>query len=316
MRTLSFQPREMVVNKFFVPGTEHSWSQPDDELGWINKPGISVSIEEGNAKMKFLSHSRRAASDAELSTEDRVPVMIVGGSNAQSYGVRDEDTFPYLLNKRFPTLSFENFGTGGYGTVQAFLLGRRVYTKFYQLEAPRMLIFTFADSHMARNVSDQSWIYSITDSIGLFVSPPHYRMEKGELRFQPFRTIGLWPLEDKSALITTLHQIWLQSVEYNTAAQAKTVTRHIFDEVALFAQQKEMLFLVLVLEDRAQVAAALFEKANYPILDCSGFERTAPKKYLLGGGSHPNELLHAHFASCIGAWIGANALVERLVSSQ
>jgi hypothetical protein len=304
LRSAGFVPRVLTPNRFFVDGTNTTWSVPDEELGWINREGVSVSIEEGAAPMTFWSSARRASRADPAPPADRVSLMVVGGSNAQSYGVRDEDSFPFLLAERHPNLWVENFGNGGFGTAQALLLTERVLRDFYQDRPPQLIILTFADSHIARNVSDQSWVYSISDSQGRYVSPPHFRLNGDSLFFQPFKTIGLWPLETGSALVSTLHHIWLQSISYATADQGVAVTRLLLDRFAGVARANGSDILVAVLEDYGQVAGAVFSDAEYPVIDCSGFERTAPKDYLLGGGSHPNERGHAHFAECIGRWLG------------
>ena len=96
MRLAGFHPRTVNINRFFIPGTETTWSVPDPELGWINKAGISRSIEEGEAPMTFWDYSRRA-SRQDPAPQGGLPVMVIGGSNAQSYGVRVEETFVSLL---------------------------------------------------------------------------------------------------------------------------------------------------------------------------------------------------------------------------
>jgi hypothetical protein len=301
MRIAGFHPRAVNINRFFIPGTETTWSVPDPELGWINKPGVSRSIEEGEAPMTFWDFSRRA-SRPDPAPRDGIPVMIIGGSNAQSYGVRDEDSFVSLLAQREPDFWLENFGTGGYGTVQAMMLAERAYHGFYGPRKPRLILLAFDDSHMARNVADQSWIFSISDPEGRYVAPPHYRIKDGALVFHPFRTIGFWPLENVSAGITVLHNVWLQSFAYNTANQALPVTRAVIDRLAAFAKSNNALFAVTVLEDRSGVTRTLLSDQPFPVLDCSGPGRSDPKQFLLGGNSHPNAKLHAYFAQCIGDW--------------
>lgn len=305
IRFAGFEPRELVVNRFFVENSGTTWSVPDSELGWINKQGVSTSIEEGNAQMTFWSDGRRAtrpqeARSAAVGTE----VMISGGSNAQSYGVEDADSFAYQLGQRFPGVSVENFGNGGYSTVQALLLSQRVMKQFYD-DPPDLIILTFADSHVARNVSDQSWLYSISDSEGRYVSPPHYRLDGETLSFRPFQTIAPWPLETSSALLTVLHHTWLQTIAFDTADQGLEVTRRVMDMFADFASEHSSNFVVVVLEDYTEVSADVFADVNFPVLNCSGLEREAPQEYLLGGGSHPNAKLHRHFTRCLAEWMEA-----------
>lgn len=314
-RLAGFEPKVLEANRFFVDGTETTWSVPDPELGWINRPGTSVSIEAGSAPMTYWSFGRRASRANEERRPAGPSVMIVGGSNAQSYGVTDEHSFPFRLGARFPNLWIENFGNGGYGTVQTMLLTERLLEDFYKGNPPALIIATFADSHIARNVSDQSWIYNISDSSGRFVSPPHYRKRGDHLTFYPYETIGLWPLERQSALITTVHHMWLQSVAYATADQGPDVTRHIFGRLDAAAQRYGSQFLVAVLEDYGQVAEGLFQNTPYDVIDCSGFERTAPQEYLLGGGGHPNARYHQHYADCIGDWLAVHFGAAKTPSS-
>lgn len=310
LRFSGFEPRVLEANRFFVEGDGTTWSEPDGELGWVNKPGVSVSIEHGNAPMTFWDHGRRATrpnSDAESKNR---PIMIVGGSNAQSYGVVDEESFPFLLAQMSPELWIENFGNGGYSTAQALLMAERAVSDFYKNERPELIVLTFADSHVARNVSDQSWVYSISDSEGRFVSPPHYRLRNGELVYRPFETIEPWVLETSSAMVTLIHHIWMQNVQFNSGDEGVAVTQKILSRFATFADQIGANFLVVILEDRNQVSAKVFEGLEFPVLDCSGFARESPDDYLLGGNGHPNAMLHLHYSTCVARWMASNLDVQ------
>jgi hypothetical protein len=304
VRLAGFKPRTPVVNRFFVEGADTTWSVPDPQLGWVNKPGVANALEEGHAPMTFWSFSRRAVRESETPPEDAVPVMIIGGSNAQAYGVRDQDSFVYRLQQRFPKLWFEDFGTGGYSTVQSLMLAERALEKFYVTRKPKIILLAFDDSHMARNVADQSWIFSISDTKGQYAVPPHYRLRDGKLVFHPYETIGFWPLERRSAAISLLHDVWLKRVAYNSMSESVDVTRRVIDMLAAFAARHDAYFGVVVLEDRSATTPALFAGQSYPHHDCSGPEREDPKAYILGGGNgHPNAQLHAHYAECLGAWL-------------
>ncbi len=308
VRAAGFAPREIRINPFFEPNSETTWSVPDEELGWLNMEGVSTSIEDGNARMTFWSAGRRATRAIEVPPENALPVMIVGGSNAQSYGVVDEASFAYRLGERFPDLWIENFGNGGYNTVQSFLLAKRAIRNFYTTQKPKLVLLAFDDSHAVRNVADQSWIYSISDDEGRYVAPPHYRMENEEIVFHPFTTIGFWPLERSSALVTMLHNTWLQSVAYNSAAEAESVTRHVIAQMAEFVSSQDMQFAAVVLEDKSQIADDLFAGFKFPYKNCSGLERSNPEEYLLGGSSHPNARLHEYYAICIDEWLRSDVL--------
>ncbi|MDX2223488.1 MAG: hypothetical protein SFV21_12110, partial [Rhodospirillaceae bacterium] len=265
----------------------------------------SRSLEEGGAAMTFWSHGRRATRAQDEPAPTGPSVMIIGGSNAQSYGVPDADTFAFLLGRRFPDARFENFGTGGYSTVQASLLAARALGSFYGARKPNLILLGFDDSHVARNVADQSWVFSISDPEGRYVAPPHFRINDGAAVFHPFRTIGFWPLEKQSAAVTVLHNVWLQSFAYNTAQQGPAVTRDTIDGLRKIAANEGIDFAVAVLEDRSQVTPGLLDGLNVPVIDCSAPGRERPAEFLLDGGSHPNARLHAFFADCLTPFLDA-----------
>ena len=302
VRLAGFKPRAVAVNPFFVPG-DTSWSVPDADLGWINKAGVSRAIGDGDVRMTFWDQGRRATRDDPAPPAGGIPVMIVGGSNAQSYGVADQDTFAYRLGQRDQRLSVENFGNGGYGTVQALMLAERALKDFYRDVKPKVILLAFDEAHILRNVSDQSWVFSISDFEGRYAPPPHYRLENGALVFHPYRSIGFWPLETHSAALTLLHNVWLQSFAYNTKNQAVAVTHEVIARLAALAKTNGAIFAVAILEDRGGAAQALFQDAAFPHVDCSGPGRADPKGMYIAANGHPNAQLHAYFTQCIGDWL-------------
>jgi hypothetical protein len=317
-RQAGLTPRQPIVRDFFRAGVETTWAAPDAELGWINKPGVSRSLEGDGQLMTFWSDGRRASraeekpashANEELSSR-RLPVMVFGGSNAQSYGVADADSFVYRLGTRYPGVWFENFGGGGYSTVQALLTAERALTKFYGADKPKLAILGFDDSHILRNVADQSWIFTITDSAGRYVAPPHYRLVADALVFLPFAVIDNWPLETRSAAVSLLHNIWLRSFEYDSADEGNTVTlrvlRHLADTFAASGTE----FVVAILEDRSRDAARLLAGSPFPVVDCSGPERDDPANFLIEGKGHPAPRFHAHYEACIARAI--DPIIARL----
>lgn len=309
VRAAGFEPRQPRISPHFAPDRSTTWSQPDPELGWINKAGIADPIG-GGERMTYWDFGRRAIRpSSEPPPGDRIPVMIVGGSDAQSYGVRDEDGFIYKLSERYPHLWFENWGTGGYSTVQSLMMAERVYEKFYTDRKPKLLLLTFSSAHMERNVSNQTWMQNISDSEGRYVSPPHYLLRGKDMEFQPFHVIDFWPLEKQSAALTLLHNAWIKS-RYSNMDQAFEVTQRLIARFADFAAKHDMRFAVMVLEDYTEEAPRVFIGQPFPHKDCSGFERTDPQNYLLAENNHPNPKLHAHFVACLSGWLDSDVLPQ------
>jgi len=126
-----------------------AWAAPDPELGWINKEGVA---DAGDVPMTFWSMGRRASrEDAALSEEGHTPVMVLGGSVTQGYGVPDEESFVYQLSGQYPEFTFENFGTGGYSVSQAAWLGARAYDRLYRASKPQLILLAYQSSGDAAN---------------------------------------------------------------------------------------------------------------------------------------------------------------------
>ena len=306
LRLAGYPPRQLKPNRFFVDNSETTWSIPDQDVGWVNKSGVSLSIEDGNAPMTFWSYGRRASRKFDKFENYYLDIMLSGGSNAQSYGVEDEKTFAFLLGNTFPGVRFENFGTGGYGTVQSYLLAKRTLKSFYINKKPDLIILTISDSHFNRNVSDYSWMRNISDKNGYYVSPPHYRLKNDEVEFYPFKVLRPWVLETYSSILTLSHFLFNKYISYNTSMYSKEMTLFALQKFQEVALQNQSDFLVLILEDYTGKADFLLKTSGINYLNCSGFEKTNPKLYLLGGGSHPNHRFHKHYAKCLEVWIRDN----------
>ena len=307
---MGFVARVPQVNAYFIPDVDTTWSVPEPDLGWINRPGVSLAIGADSAPMTFWDYSRRASRPSpEIPQGHQTPVMIVGGSVAQSYGVRDGESFPYLLAERYPELWIENFGTGGYGTVQATMLAQQAYDNFYPPgRKPKLVILAFAGSHIIRNVSHQSWVFSITDPQGRYVSPPHFRMENTDLVFRPFRVINFWPMELQSAVLTAAHDVWIRHFAYDTASQGIEVSRQVIRNFQEFASKRDMTLAMVVVADDSRTTGKVLKDSGMPYIDCSGPDRLDPRGYLLAGNDHPNQKLHLHYVDCISAWLDRDVL--------
>src|SRR5689334_11461349 len=66
------------------------WSRRDPALGWINKAGVSRSLEAGHANMSFDEIGRRVSVPAPDVNATR-RVWLLGCSIVQGYGVEDAD---------------------------------------------------------------------------------------------------------------------------------------------------------------------------------------------------------------------------------
>jgi len=109
---------------------EHSHTEYDPELGWVNKPGVSAPDLYAPGRHLHTNAQRfraLAATPTEI-PEGRVRIVCSGDSFTLGYGVSDADCWPSQLGALDPRLATVNMGQGGYGIDQAYLWYERERT--------------------------------------------------------------------------------------------------------------------------------------------------------------------------------------------
>ena len=280
-------------------------------LGWVNRPGVHLSWDTGNAPMTFWADGRRATRAAPAAPpEARAQVALIGGSFTQGYGVADEYAFGWLLDARFPGLSVGNYGTGGYGTYQSLLLLEQL---FRQADfRPRLVIYGFAAFHGERNVGAYRHVVTLRTQVGERLAPPHVLIAQGGLTHRaPFYIRG-WPLEDRSALVSLVHLSQLRWTLRGREQQIEPVTQHLLVRMDRLARDRGSRLLVAILEgqpgDREGQApyTRFLQAQGIAYVDCTHSGYGDDPRLRLGGSGHPSPVLHAAWADCIAAWISAN----------
>ena len=280
-------------------------------LGWVNRPGVHLSWDTGNAPMTFWADGRRATrATADAPPEAVGQVALVGGSFTQGYGVADEHAFGWLLDTRFPGLSVDNYGTGGYGTYQSLLLLEQLFR-----EAdfrPSLVIYGFAAFHGERNVGAYRHVVTLRTQVGERLAPPHVLLARGELTHRdPFYIRG-WPLEDRSALISLMHLSQLRWTLRGREQQIEPVTQRLLVRMDRLARDRGSRLLVAILEGQSDHREGyapyvrFLQDQGIAFVDCTHPEYGDDPRLRLGGSGHPSPVLHTAWADCIAAWISAN----------
>lgn len=290
---------------FYSKDDASGWSEPHPELGWVNKPGTWRSVEQGHARMTFLADGSRMS--PLLAGKQAAPfkVFVVGCSFTQGYGVSDDETYVHFLNERFPQIRFENFGTGGYNTVQATMMAERVINATDPASQPDLVIYALLSDHVRRNVSSGNFMVSLTDAAGRYISPPHARLAGEDIRLAPFRAIEPWPLERQSVLVTLLHKVWIKFGYERSGSEAEAVTRRLVERFDQTIRAHDTRPLVVVLK-RDRPLSDLVRPGSVEVLDCSHPEYGRDPDLRTGGTTgHPSAKLHEYYADCIARWIDA-----------
>jgi hypothetical protein len=110
---------------------EHFHSEYDPDLGWINKPDVSIPDMYGpGIYLKTNAQRFRANQDIQPSVPSgKRRIVCSGDSFTLGYGVSNDETWCHLLAVLNPSIETVNMGQGGYGLDQAYLWYKRDASK-------------------------------------------------------------------------------------------------------------------------------------------------------------------------------------------
>jgi hypothetical protein len=127
----------------------HSFDQFDATLGWFSRAGVRGADTFGPDSVNTNSVGLRGLREIPLEKPgDHPRVLVVGDSFTFGDEVRDEETYPYLLDQLLPEAEVVNFGVHGYGHDQILLLLREKALAYQ----PDLVVLGFVRDDMERNM--------------------------------------------------------------------------------------------------------------------------------------------------------------------
>lgn len=280
------------------------YMHPHPVLGWIHQIG---AFEVAGARATFWTDTSRATAP-EPPREWRRPIVLVGDSVTEGYGVPDELSFAWRLQASLPGRSVTNLGTAGYSTLQSLLMMETLFARESPLAgapAPEVVVYGFVDHHLARNVALPVWTRSLeTHAPGFFgpIRVPYALLdEAGRLRrFSP-EPWPLLPLTKRSALAAVVVDAWVGWRTRDREAQIQPVGVALLAEMDRLARSQGAGFHVAFLfgtRDLARNLGAALRTRGISFIDC-GSDRPRHPKHLDPRTLHPTALQHALYAECL-----------------
>lgn len=130
------------------PLAERLHTEYDPELGWVNRPKVSLPDLYGPGA-SLHTNAQRFRSKRDVTREappGRVRAICSGDSFALGYGVDDDATWCHQLEALEPRLETVNMGQGGYGIDQSYLW----FLRDGSLLEHHVQLFTFIVEDFAR----------------------------------------------------------------------------------------------------------------------------------------------------------------------
>ena len=94
----------------------------DPVLGWTFEPGKDAYVTRREYRSHVKINSRGFRDAAPEPTADAPLLAVLGDSFTSNLGVREDEVFTHLLDRRLPQVTVKNFWVNGYGQVQQLLL--------------------------------------------------------------------------------------------------------------------------------------------------------------------------------------------------
>jgi hypothetical protein len=281
---------------------------PDPDLGWKNREGQFDMVDpERNTPFRYTnwSQGRRATGDREPApaTANTPPVLFFGDSYVQGYGLSNQQTFAWVLQKTHPELAISNFGTADYGTYQSYLAVLK------HVRGPCSVFYLFNSFHEGRNVAEPDWVRIVKQPpTGLFF--PYADLADGKLQPQESRGEMVWPVSRWLRTAALAQDYYLRIASYARVRQKREVTEALLakmNEAVLAAGGTFTVILFDMTPEQRHDYREFVRSRAIRFIDCDHPERTDKRLRLPDG--HPNEELNrllAHWIEPLPLGIGGN----------
>jgi hypothetical protein len=149
-------PRQAAVRREIPQNDGLTIFRPDRELGWAYVPNLAVRMQFGPPRwvdVFFDKNGIRIPSDHYYLNPAKPSILFVGCSFTMGHALFYEETVAGRIAAlpQFP-LQVVNLGVQGYGTDQALIALKKFISRFNA----KMVVYTFLDGHIQRNVSSDS----------------------------------------------------------------------------------------------------------------------------------------------------------------
>ncbi len=276
--------------------------QSDADLGWKARPGSYdlVWADGSSSGHPFhytnWSEGRRATSERDPAQQvsNRPKILFFGDSYIQGYGLSDDETLPWIVQKRHPEFQVSNFGAGLYGTYQSYLAMKK------QVHQPATVYYLFNAFHEDRNAGSPSFLRIMKHPpAGWFY--PYAGMSGGEIQGGSSPGEVVWPLSRHLRTVALAQDYGLIIGSYPRRRVKRQTTEALLvkmDETVRAASGRFKVILFDMSPKERQEYRAFLDSQRVAYIDCDQPERLDPK-LRLRDQQHPTARLNALLAEWI-----------------
>ena len=291
------------ISTVIEPG--NTFYQIDSTLGYKHISGdftvhLSDSFSWNTTHLKTSRRITKPLNQYKID-QDKPSIWFMGCSFTHGWSLNNNETFPWLIQERFPEYHIENFGIGGHGILQALLQLKQELAINHK---PKLIFLCYASFHDERNVLLSSWRKSLSPNQKLGkLSPPYARVSEGKLKIDYAEKLYTpWPLNKYSALINTLEDTYYQYEDYLINCQ--DVTKAIINEIKTICKEQEITFVLTNIHNTSNTkkVSDYVKKMGVNVTDIS-VDLTLKQNNNLPHDGHPSAKANFYYANKLELYI-------------
>ena len=248
-------------------------------------------------------------------------IWIFGCSYTHGFSLNDEETYPWLLQKRFPEYEVVNFGVSGYGTIHSLIQFREAFNVG---PPPEIAVLAYASFHDLRNtfLRTQRKRVAPWNKLGLLMQPYARLDGDGKLHFHMADVVySEFSLMRRFALA---HFVEMEYDEYEEwRNRSHDVSKMLVKEMAQLAKEHGVRFIVAGIshlserggpwgrvtagDDTTTEMLHFLQKHGISSVDISVDERLEKYNNLPHNG-HPNARANKEYADKLESFLRAEIL--------
>ena len=286
-------------------------NKSDPVFGWKAKKGVynfSPMHKSGDIfTLKIKTNGDRE--NGNINNISEKEILLIGGSFTQGWGVNDNDTFAYKLQKKYNNYRIHNFGQAGYGSVQSYLLLKDQLTK---VKSPKLIIYGIIQHHEYRNIAHEGWLRMMSQyaSRGSIKTPYGSLDDDNKLIFHSPIGYSNFLFREKSSIITLIEKaynklnskkrVYKKLKSGKKFKQQEAVTKETIMRMKEISKKVDSNFIVVNLDWEGSFKIRnykkFFEKNEIRFVNCAV---PLDKKFAIPGDYHVNKKAHTFYKNCL-----------------
>ena len=284
-----------------------AWTVPDELLGFRYGPGTFTIRSRAGPAIRYThtSAGRRISRPPGTPRPKGKAIWFMGCSYTYGWGVKDDETFPWLIQRALPNREVVNFGVNGYGTVHSLL---QLEQALAQGPPPALVVLGHGVFHDKRNVVSRRYRKRTRSHHQVVYTVPYATLDDDRLviSYRPL-TYEPWPGQRTFALVHTAERIRNRVGEWLHGPDG--VAKALLARMAAACSEKGVLFVVAGI-DRRHLPERLDWIREQEIIAVDISVDLADPGWRNASDGHPSARAHKAFADRLLAFLREKRLVK------